>query len=69
MRKRLVALDGVRDHILARLLFVLCDEAPATLAEVPVDDGKGDELVEALELAGDQGAVGLAKWLAGVYFR
>lgn len=59
MGKRLVALDGVGDDVDAGLLLVLGDEAPAALAEVPVDDGIGDELVEALELAGDESAVGL----------
>lgn len=57
MRKRLVALDGVRHDIVAGQLLVSLDEAPAALGEVPVDDGEGDNVLEALELAGDEGAV------------
>lgn len=48
----------VRDDVIGGGGLVRGGEAPAALAEVPVDDGEGDEVLEALELAGDQGAVG-----------
>ena len=53
--------DRVTNDVLAGDLSLLLggDEAPAALVEVPVDDGEGDEVLEALEFAGDESAMSL----------
>ena len=57
--KVLMALKRIRNDILARLLFILGDEAPATLTEMPVHDGKGNKVLETLELSGNQSTMSL----------
>ena len=52
-------LDRVGNHIVARLLLILGDEAPPFLTKMPVHHGEGDDVFQALELAGNECAVGL----------
>ena len=47
-------MKGVWDDVLAGEGLVSCYEAPALLTEMPVDDGERDEVLEALQLPGDQ---------------
>ncbi len=56
-----MSLERVGNDVFARLLFVLGDEAPASLAEVPVDDGKGNKVFKALQLPCNKGAMSLSK--------
>lgn len=53
--------DRIANDILANdlTLFLLGHETPATLSKVPVHDGEGDDVLETLQLAGDEGAAGL----------
>lgn len=59
MGKVFMPLNRIRNDILARLLFIFGDEAPAALAEMPVNDGKRDKVLEALELSSNQSTVSL----------
>lgn len=57
MRKLLMALDRVGNNVVARNIdVVLGDEAPATVAEMPVHNREGDDVLETLDVTRDQGA-------------
>lgn len=58
MREPLMALNRVGNHILAGNILTLGDEAPAALAEMPVNHRVRDDVLEALKLAGNERATG-----------
>ena len=61
VRKGLVTLQRVGDDVHAGSVSVLGGrEAPALGAQVPVHGREGDDVLQALQLAGDQCSVGLA---------
>lgn len=59
MRKVLVAVQRIRNDPLARLILIFGDEAPSVLAEMPVHNGKGNNVFQTLEFSGDEGSMGL----------
>ena len=61
-----MTLDGVGDHVLARLLLILGDEAPPALTQVPVHDREGNEILQALELPRDQSPMRLVLIVSSV---
>lgn len=61
VREILVAIHRIRGHVLSRDILILGDEAPSAVAEVPVHDGEGDDILEAFELAGNKRAVCLCR--------
>lgn len=56
---REVLVQRIRNHLLARLVLVLSDEAPAPLPEMPVHDGKRNDVLQTLYLSGNKGTVRL----------
>lgn len=59
VREVAMALERVRHDVLTRLVLILCDKAPALASQVPVDCGEGDDVLETLQLAGNERAMGL----------